>query len=102
LDVRTDSPVKGVLEFLAPKHRSMDSRFPGASETGLPSTPALQMKGSSKIDEEDEELEEFYDAFQDMSSSKSPMRVALCLGRLKIVNRGEKKRGWSLGREVRA
>jgi hypothetical protein len=76
LDVRTDSPVKGVLEFLAPKHRSMDSRFPGASETGLPSTPALQMNGSSKIDEGDEELEEFYDAFQDMSSSKSPMITA--------------------------
>lgn len=76
MDVRTDSPVKGVLEFLAPKHRSMDPLFPAASESSLPSTPALQMNGSSKIDEEDEDLEEFYDAFQDMSSSKSPMLVA--------------------------
>lgn len=69
MDVRHDSPVKGVLELLAPKKR-LDLRFPSAAEDRLSSTPVLEMNGAGRIDEEDEEeLEEFYDAFQDMSSS---------------------------------
>ncbi|GAQ83510.1 hypothetical protein KFL_001510130 [Klebsormidium nitens] len=72
VDVRHDSPVKGVLELLAPKKRFLDLRFPSAAEGDkLSSTPVLEVNGANRIDEEEEELEEFYDAFQDMSSSST-------------------------------